>query len=256
VSGFCSLAGRTGLVTGGGSGPGLGIAEVLAERGAAVAVNDVVPELSAAAVDAIVAAGGKAVAAPFDITDYEAVIRGIRRAEEQLAPVDILVNNVGMLREPNKHIPFVESGPEDWRPWFEVNVFGALHCLRCVLPGMVERRWGRVITISTALAARGLDNRESMYGGSKAGIEGVMRNVAMEVVRDGVTVNNLAISLTTNVYDKADRAIIDRTLKTVPMGRLLEPREAGYAVAWLASDEAAAVTAQTQHVNGGVYQGR
>ena len=254
--GWLSLEERTALVTGAGTGSGRGIAQALAERGASIAVDDVASESAHAVVAEIAAAGGTAYALAFDITDYDGVKAGVREAEERLGPIDILVNNVGMLREPNRHIPFAESEPEDWKPWIDVNIYGALHCVRTVLPGMIERGWGRIIQISTPLAARGLPNRESLYGGTKAGIEGILRNVAMEVADAGVTVNTLAIGLMANAVEKADPAIVEATLAKFPIRRWLEPDEVGTAVAYLVSEEAAFVTAQVYHLNGGSYHGR
>jgi NAD(P)-dependent dehydrogenase (short-subunit alcohol dehydrogenase family) len=135
-------------------------------------------------------------------------------------------------------------------------VYGSLNCLRAVLGGMCERRWGRVIQISSAMASRGLPNREALLGASKAGIEGALRSIALEVADRGVTVNSLALGLLENAATHADPAIVAATLARVPIGRFLEPREVGAAVAYLASDEAAFVTGQTHHLNGGAFQGR
>lgn len=251
-----TLAGRTALVTGAAGWTGRGIARALADRGAAVAVNDIDAAAAPALADELVAAGGSAQATVFDVRDYDAVLAGVAGVEAALGPVDILVNNVGMPGTPNKHIPFAESDPAEWRPWIDINIYGSLHCVRAVLAGMCDRGFGRVIQISSAMAARGLPNRESLLGGSKAGIEGTLRSIAMEVVDRGVTVNTLALGLLENATTHADPAIVAATLARVPMGRFLEPAEVGAAVAYLASDEAAFVTAQVHHLNGGSYHGR
>jgi 3-oxoacyl-[acyl-carrier protein] reductase len=251
-----SLAGRTALVTGAAGWTGQGIARVLAERGAALVVNDIDGSPAQALVDELTASGARACASLFDVRSYDAVIAGVADLEAGFAPVDILVNNVGMPGTPNKHVPFLESDPEDWRPWIDINIYGSLHCLRAVLAGMCERGWGRVIQISSAMASRGLPNRESLLGGSKAGIEGTLRSVALEVADRGVTINTLALGLLENAFTHADREIVNATLARVPIGRYLDPREVGAAVAYLASDEAAFVTGQVHHLNGGAYQGR
>ena len=229
---------------------------MLAERGAAVVVNDIDAEAAQALAEELEASGARACTAVFNVADYDAVIAGVAQAEAELAPIDILVNCVGMPGTPNKHVLFEESDPAGWRPWVEINIYGSLNCLRAVLAGMCERRWGRVIQISSAMAARGLPNREALLGGSKAGIEGALRSIAMEVVDRGVTVNSLALGLLENATTHADPEIVAATLARVPMGRFLEPREVGAAVAYLASEEAAFVTGQVHHLNGGSFQGR
>ena len=229
---------------------------MLAERGTAVVVNDLDGERVRALANELTAAGATARAAVFDVTDYDAVMAGVAQAEKELAPIDILVNCVGMPGTPNKHVLFEQSDPADWRPWVDINIYGSLNCLRAVLAGMCEQRWGRVIQISSAMAARGLPNREALLGGSKAGIEGALRSIAMEVVDRGVTVNSLALGLLENATTHADPEIVAATLERVPMGRFLEPREVGAAVAYLASDEAAFVTGQVHHLNGGSFHGR
>jgi NAD(P)-dependent dehydrogenase (short-subunit alcohol dehydrogenase family) len=121
---------------------------------------------------------------------------------------------------------------------------------------MCVRGWGRVVQISSAMASRGLPNRESLLGGSKAGIEGTLRSVALEVADRGVTINTLALGLLENAVTHARADIVEATLARVPVGRFLEPVEVGAAVAYLASEEAAFVTGQVHHLNGGAYQGR
>ena len=251
-----SLDGRTALITGAAGWTGRGIAHVLIERAAAIAVADIDAAGAAELVGELTAAGGRARAALFDVRDYDAVIAAVGQLEADWAPIDILVNNVGMPGTPNKHVAFAESEPADWRPWFDINIYGSLNCLRAVLPGMLGRGWGRVVQISSAMAARGLPNREALLGGSKAGIEGALRSIAFEVADRGVTINALALGLLENATVHADSAIVDATLARVPLGRFIEPREVGAAVAYLASDEAAMVTGQTHHLNGGSYQGR
>jgi 3-oxoacyl-[acyl-carrier protein] reductase len=256
VDRFCRLDGRTALVTGAAGWTGQGIARVLAERGAAIAVNDVDAGRARALADDLAAAGSHAAPAPFDVTDYDAVVAGVADVEARLAPVDVLVNNVGMPGTPNKHIAFAESDPAEWRPWIDINIYGSLHCVRAVLAGMCERGWGRVVQISSAMAARGLPNREALLGGAKAGIEGVLRSVALEVADRGVTINSVALGLLENATTHADPEIVAATLAKVPIGRFIDPREVGAAVAYLASEEAAFVTGQVHHLNGGSYHGR
>jgi NAD(P)-dependent dehydrogenase (short-subunit alcohol dehydrogenase family) len=194
--------------------------------------------------------------AVFDVTDYGAVRAAVARVEDELAPIDILVNNAGMPVQRQRHVPFMASQPEEWEVWIDLNLYGSAHCMRAVLPGMCERGWGRIVQISSSMASRGLPNNESMLGASKAAIEGLLRSVALEVAPHGVTINALALGLMTNAFEHADPAVVEATLAKVPLGRVGEPREAAAAVLWLASEEAAYVTGQVNHVNGGSFQGR
>jgi len=251
-----TLLGRTALITGAPSWTGQGIARSLAAQGARIAVNDIDAAKAAGLAAELSAEGHAAHAAVFDVTDFEAVRRGMADVERAFAPIDIVVNNVGMLRQRLTHHPFEQTSPEEWKPWVELNIYGSLNCVRWALPGMLQRRWGRIIQISTTLASRGLPNRESLYAGSKAGIEGALRNIAMEVADKGVTVNTLAVSLLKNAVDLAAPDVVAATLAKIPLGRYIEPREVGAAAAWLASPDAACVTGQTIHLNGGAYHGR
>ena len=253
-----SLAGRVALVTGSGRGVGEGIVEVLAERGAAVAVNDLHEERAEDVACRIRDAGGKAVAVPFDVTDGGAVEAGIARAESELrGPVAVLVSNAG-IPEQRRPGPFAESSPEDWKPFVDLNVYGPLICFRAVLPGMIERGFGRLIQISSGAGARGLPAGigESIYGGSKGFVDAWLRHVALEVIREGVTVNAVAPGLVSSAAAYATDEVLAAVKANVPIGRFGEPREIGAAVAFLASEEAGYVTGQVIHVNGGSYQGR
>ena len=252
------LSGKTALVTGSGRGIGEGIAHVLAERGAAIVVNDLHADRAQTVVDAIASKGFSATASIFDVSDYAAVVAATERIEQEVAPIDILVNNAGIPED--RHTgPFAESDPAHWKPFIDLNVYGAMNCVRAVLPRMIERGFGRIVQISSGAAARGLPlgSGESVYGGSKAYMDGLIRHLSIEVAQSGVTVNSVApglIGAAALVY--ADPDVVEKVLERVPMGRFGEPRELGDAVAWLASPDAAYVTGQVIHVNGGSYQGR
>jgi NAD(P)-dependent dehydrogenase (short-subunit alcohol dehydrogenase family) len=151
---------------------------------------------------------------------------------------------------------FADSEPADWEPDIKLNVYGVLNTTRVVLPGMRERGWGRIIQISSNVAARGVPYGRSLYGMGKAAVEGHLRHLALEVAREGITVNALSLGLMNNAAEYADPEVVAERLATTPMGRTGEPWEVGAAVAWLASEGAAFVTAQVLHVNGGSYQGR
>lgn len=241
------LTGRVALVTGAGQGVGAGIARVLASRGAAVAVNDLHEERAAAVADAIGASGGRACAAAFDVTDPSAVRAGVERAVAALGAVDALVNNAGV--PPGMGLArFRDMPPAEWARYVDLNLYGVLHCTRAVIDGMCERGFGRVITISSGAGQVGLPIGVALYGAGKGGAISFMRHLAMEVGRDGVTANTLALGLMDNAGDEASVAPL---AASVPVGRLGTPEDVGAAVAFLASNEAGWITGQTLGVNGG-----
>jgi NAD(P)-dependent dehydrogenase (short-subunit alcohol dehydrogenase family) len=217
-------------------------------------------------VQAITAEGGEAIAAPFDVTDLDAVGAGTRRIREELGPIGILVNNAGVplvgshtdltsARKAGLVGPFKDSDPTKWHAWIDLNLYGSMNCVWSVLSDMVERGWGRIIQISSGSGSRpqtdanGAPIGVSVYGASKAGIEGLLRHVAVEVARDGVTANSLALGLMDNNPETS-------LLSHVPVGRLGRPAEVGAAVLWLCSEEGGFVTGQTIHLSGGDVLGR
>ena len=245
------LSGRVALVTGAGQNIGAGIARLLAGQGARVAVNDVVEERAKASAEAIAAAGGQALAVAFDVTDADAVREGVARVEAELGPVDILVNNAGVppgMTEELKH--FKDLDPERWSRYVDLNLYGVLHCSKAVLDGMVERRFGRIITISSGAGQTGIPLGISVYGAGKAGAIGFSRHLAVEVAGQGVTVNCVALGLMDNA---GDQDVVAHLAKTVPVGRCGSAEDVGAAVVYLASDEASWVTGQTLGVNGGSH---
>jgi 3-oxoacyl-[acyl-carrier protein] reductase len=251
---------RIALVTGAGQSVGQGIAEVLAGDEIAVAVNDLHPERAEATVSRITAAGGSALAVPFDVTDRRAIDAGVERVESELGPIDILVNNAGVVEgiatSPDR-VAFLRSDPERWMPQYALSLFGSMHCIHATGSGMVERGWGRIIQISSGAAATGLNNGMSLYASAKAGIEGLIRHLATENAATGVTANVLALgSMANNLTDAVSPERAQQILSRQPMKRFGEPTEVGAAVSWLADDDAGYVTGQVIHLNGGTFNGR
>jgi NAD(P)-dependent dehydrogenase (short-subunit alcohol dehydrogenase family) len=251
-----SLDGRVALITGAGRGIGAGIARSLAEAGAHVVVNDLHAEraaATAAAIDGI--GGGKAVARAFDVTDHAAVVAAVAATEAELGPIDLLVNNAG-IPETMAAVKFIDSSPESWPPYLNLNLLGSMNCIHTVLPRMVEREFGRVVQISSGASTIGQTSGVSLYGASKAGIEGLIRHVAIEVAKTGVTANALALGLMENTAGKLNREVLDPIMRSIPVGRLGGADEAGAAVAWLCSDLGGFVTGQVIHLSGGAIHGR
>ncbi len=243
------LTGKVALVTGAGQNVGAGIARVLAAQGATVVVNDIRVERADETVAAIRAAGGTATSVGFDVTDYDDVVAGVGRAVAEVGPIDILVNNAGNGgAEGMTPTKFRDSDPASWRGPIDVNLYGVMNCSRAVINPMVEKGWGRVITIASGAGVVGLNIGVSPYGGGKGGAIGFMRHLAVENARAGVTANTLAIGL---MEQKGNREVTEALARQIPTGRTGVPEDIAYAVAYLASPEAEWVTGQTMHVNGG-----
>ncbi|MBV8950911.1 MAG: SDR family oxidoreductase [Actinobacteria bacterium] len=247
------LNGRVALVTGAGQGVGAGIATMLAARGAAVAVNDLRPERAGATVAAITRDGGKAMAFAFDVTDRDAVVAGVGDVAQSLGPVAILVNNAGNGgADAMRPKPFRDTDPAEWEGPVRVNLYGVLHCSHAVVNGMCERRWGRVITIASGAGMVGLDIGVAAYGAGKGGSIGFMRHLAIENARLGVTANTIALGLM-EMEQPGD--VTARMARTIPVGRLGRPDDAGALCVYLASEEASWMTGQTIQLNGGSVTG-
>lgn len=241
------LSGRTALVTGAGQGVGAGIARLLAAQGAQVAVNDLRAVRAMETVQSIVAVGGRAMTAVFDVADYAAVAENVARMEKQLGPIDILVNNAG-IPEGMGIKPFRETAPEAWRPYIDVNLYGVLNCCRTVINGMNARKFGRIVTISSGAGTIGLALGVSPYAAGKGGAISFMRHLALENAGFGVTANTVALGLMNN---QNDPAVTAHLAKTIPVGRLGEPEDVGALCVFLASNESSWMTGQTLQINGG-----
>ena len=241
------LTKRVAMVTGAGQGVGAGVARMLARQGAAVAVNDLHRERAEQTAETIRAAGGTTRAIAFDVTDRAAVAAGIASIETALGPIDVLVNNAGV-PEGMGVAAFRDLDPSQWRQYIDLNLYGVLNCTKAVIDGMCARRFGRVITISSGAGQIGIRLGISLYGAGKGGAIAFMRHLAIEVARDGVTANTLALGLMSNQTDTPETAPL---AGSVPIGRLGTPDEVGAAVVYLASNEASWMTGQTIGLNGG-----
>ncbi len=240
------LHGRLALVTGSGQGIGAGIAGHLAAQGAHVLVNDIDEERAALCADAIRGHGHQADALPFDVTDREAVVKALSGR-----PLDIVVNNAG---NAGKHImmpkPFREMDPAEWDAPIAVNLHGVMNTTHAALPGMCERRFGRLITIASGAGVIGLPIGVAPYGAGKGAGISFMRHMAIENAALGVTANSLALGLM-EMAEVHDPSVTAKIAKSIPCRRLGNGDDVGPACVWLASNEASWVTGQTIHINGG-----
>ena len=252
------LSGSRGLVTGGGQGVGRSICLALASAGAEVIVNDFVAERAEAVATEVRDLGGQALAAPFDVSDYGAVTAAVADA----GPVEVLVNNAGNAGpEGFNFLPFHETEPDDWDRYFKVNLFGVMHCTRATLPGMVDKGYGRVVTVVSD-AARWGEPKMAAYSAAKAAAAGFSRSVARDMGRYNVTVNNVALAS----IDPSGQADITPTGPDLPeerrgqlkdqlrqyiVRRMGHPDDVAAMVTFLASPLASWITGQTYPVNGG-----
>ncbi len=240
-----SLKNKTALVTGASGGIGAEIAKALATAGARVAISgtnmDKLNALKAELVDAVIV--------PADLSNAEAVAGLMDAAEAALgAPVDILVNNAGLTRDGLA----IRMKDEDWDAVLNVNLRAAFILARAALKGMMKRRQGRIISISSIVGTTG-NPGQANYAASKAGLVGMSKALAAEVASRGVTVNCVAPGfIATNMTDALNDEQKNKINEKIPAGRMGMPAEIAAAVLYLASDEAAYVTGQTLHVNGGM----
>ena len=228
---------RVALVTGAAGGIGSATARHLAAGGCRVAVCD----LRADAADAVAREVG-GVAVELDVTSPASVADAVSSIESSLGPVDIAVNNAGW----DKLKPFLDTDEEFWAKVIEINFTGALRVTHAVLPGMLDRGWGRIVNVASD-AGRVGSSSESVYSGAKGGVIAFTKTIAREAARRGVTANALCpgptrTPLLESMTAAGGERLVDALTRAVPMRRLAEPDDIAPAIAFLASEQARFIT--------------
>jgi len=248
------LSEKVAIVTGGAGGIGKATCCRFAEEGTKVAVFDLNRDAADEVVSDVTAKGGIAQAFVVDLTDYDAVKTAVADAEAAFGPIDILVNNAGW----DLFTPFLKSDPAYWQKIIAINLTSALNMHHAVLPGMVERGGGRVVTVSSD-AGRVGSSGEAVYAACKAGLIALSKTLAREHARQAITFNVVCPGLT-------ETAMLDHFLsaaanpdklreafrRAVPLGRLGKPEDLPGAILFLSSDDAAFITGQVISVSGGL----
>ena len=242
------IKGRVVAITGGGGAIGSATARLFAQEGARVALLDLNRETALAAAEEIAGQGGTAVGIEVDILDKAAVASAFARAEAELGPIDALVNNAGFSRD--RYLTKMEE--EDWDIVHGVVLKGAFHCCRAALPGMMQRRWGRIVNI-TSMSYQG-NAGQTNYSSAKAGLVGMTAALAREAGPFNITVNAVAPGLvaTPRLRARKDFDKLEAKSKALtPLPRLSEPEDIAKAVLFHVSSLADFVSAQVMHVSGG-----
>ncbi len=248
-----NLQNKVAIVTGAAGGIGRAIALKFASLGAIVVVADIKAEGAQETINLMEKEGGKGLALKTDITDLRQVQDMVKTTLDKFGKVDVLVNNAGW----DIIEPFVKNTPEFWEKVIAINLKGPIFCTRAVLDHMIERKYGKIVNISSD-AGRVGSSGEAVYSACKGGIIAFTKTIAREMARYQINVNCVCPGPTETpllaelTKGETGAKIIDAMVKAVPFRRLGKPEDIAGAVAFLASDEAAFITGQTLSVSGGL----
>jgi NAD(P)-dependent dehydrogenase (short-subunit alcohol dehydrogenase family) len=252
LSEFFSLAGKTALITGGGSGLGLAVAEAFAQYGAAVAVVDVDEAAAREVAHGIEAAGGRALAVRCDVADQAQVVAAVASTAKALGDIHILFSNAGI----GDRAPAEEMTLEQWQRVLDINLSGAWYFDQAVGVHMIERGiQGSIINTSSITSLVGITTGNANYAASKGALNALTRTLAIEWARYGIRVNAIAPThVKTALIEqkmKDDPALAEFFLNNIPLGRMGTPEDIAGAAIYLASEAGALVTGHVLVVDGG-----
>ncbi len=256
------LAGKTVIVTGGGSNIGRAIVHAFAEEGSNIVIAELDPAQGQRVADEVAAigSGGRVMAVATDVTSHESVKAMVEAAAAEFGGADVLVNNAGWTIDRL----FLEKPREEWEQEIQVNLWGAINCIHAVLPGMVERQSGSIVCISSDAGRMG-EYREAVYSACKAGVVALSKSIARETGRYGLRLNCVCPGLVvppdeetiseTSMWRQMRSVFTtearERAVRAYPMRRMAQAREIANAVVFLASGAAGFITGQTLSVSGG-----
>ena len=245
------MTARVALVTGGTGGIGTAIVQRLADLGHTVATNYRNEDKAAAWRDKAGAAGYDVTLVKGDVSSAEQAETLVREVEKQTGPIDILVNNAGITRDTTFH----KMRPDQWNDVIDTNLGSVYNMTRPVIEGMRERKWGRIVQISSINGQKG-QYGQANYAAAKAGMHGFTISLAQENAKFGITVNTVSPGyIGTDMVMAVPEHVRDKIVAQIPLGRLGRPEEIAYAVAFFVSDEAGWVTGANLAANGGQYMG-
>jgi NAD(P)-dependent dehydrogenase (short-subunit alcohol dehydrogenase family) len=242
------LADRVALITGGGRGIGLAAVRRLARDGAHVAVADLDRGSAEAAVAEVDRLGRRAVLIPMDVASAASVDEGVRAVEASLGRIDVLVNSAGIL---GPFLPVWETPVETWDRLIAVHLRGTFLCCRAVLPGMMARRWGRIVNLASLAGKEGFP-LDAAYSAAKAGVIAFTKSLAKEMAEYNVRVNAVAPTvIETDLARRIPAEEMAEKQRRIPMGRFGRPEEVAALIRFLVSDESSFITGQCSDISGG-----
>ena len=241
------LTGRCAVITGGAQGIGRAIAERFLDSGATVCLWDQDKALVQQTVDQL-SGRGTISSVVVDVTDLPTVEQAVRDTEKALAPIDILVANAG-IAGPNHKV--WEYPADDWRRVIDIDLNGVFYCCRAVVPGMIERNYGRIVNVASIAGKEGNPNA-SPYSAAKAGVIALTKSLGKELAEQDIAVNCITpAAVKTRIFDQMAPEQIDYMLSKIPRGRFLKAEEAAAMVAWLASEDNSFTTGGVFDLSGG-----
>jgi 3-oxoacyl-[acyl-carrier protein] reductase len=244
-----SLEGKVALITGSARGLGRETALTLAKKGVDVAIPDILLDQAKATSEEIKALGRRSIALKIDVSDYSQVEEGFARVVSELGPIDILVNNAALT---TNVATISKMDKKNWDREISINLSGVFYCIKQVFDSMAERKWGRIINISSVAGILG-GFGQCGYSSCKAGVIGLAKTVAIEGARVGITCNVVAPGVVkTDAYYVVPEKMRERINKRTAMGFPGEPMDVAEAIAFLTSEEAKYITGQVLMVGGGI----